>query len=86
MKFTTAHNRWLDPPEEPEAVLCDDCGEEMEVKQDWKGNPYAKCKYQWCPGKFDGDAQELASMLIEANETIKHLREQVRRLKLGLTK
>jgi len=78
--FANAHSRWLDPPEEPEAVFCDDCGEEMEVSQDMSGEYRAICFYQWCPSRFEGDAREMAELLIGATETIKSLAAKVKRL------
>ena len=79
--FTRAHNSYLEPPDDP--PTCDDgCGDSLErdATGEWV------CVNKLCPTRFDGDAKELAAMLIEAKETITHLREQVRRLKLGLTK
>ena len=79
--FTRAHNSYLEPPDDP--PVCDDgCGESL--VPDLSGGWY--CNNLDCPTKFEGHAKELAAMLIEANEMITHLREQVRRLKLGLTK
>ena len=79
--FTRAHNSYLEPPDDP--PVCDDgCGDSLErgATGEWV------CVNTLCPTKFDGDAKELAAMLIEANETITYLREQVRRLTLGLKK
>lgn len=71
--FTNAHNRYLDPPDEPEAVLCDNCGEEMDVKEDLDGTHYTKCTNQYCPAKFEGVAREMAELLIGAREEVKSL-------------
>lgn len=73
-KFTRAHNAYLEPPDEPEAVFCEECGEEMENGE--------TCKYQFCPSKFEGDAKEMAYMLIGATEEVKSLAQQLRRVKM----
>lgn len=76
MNFANAHNRWLDPPDEPEAVLCEDCGEEM--TDDKSGT--LVCYYQFCPAKFEGDAREMAELLIGAREEVKSLARELKRL------
>jgi hypothetical protein len=76
--FARAHNSYLNPPDEPEAVLCESCGEEMEVLRDRGGEYYTQCLYQWCPAKFEGDAAEMAEMLIGATETVKKLARQLK--------
>lgn len=73
MSFANAHNRYLDPPDEPEAVFCDDCGEEMTVKHDGM-----TCTNQYCPAKFEGDAREMAELLIGAREEVKSLARRLR--------
>ena len=78
--FARAHDQYLNPPDEPEAIYCESCGEEMEVKEDLDGTTYTKCNYKWCPAKFEGDAAEMAEMLIGANETIKSLASKVKQL------
>ncbi len=73
--FARAHDQYLTPPDEPEAVFCDDCGEEMEVR-----DSYNKCVNQFCPAKFEGVAQEMAYVLIGANETVKSLARKLKRM------
>jgi threonine synthase len=83
MNFTRAHDQYLNTPDELEAVLCDDCGEEME--QRWTAHAPLqhvkewKCTNQYCPAKFDGVAAEMAELLIGANETVKSLAAKVKR-------
>ena len=79
MNFANAHNRYLDPPDEPEAVFCEDCGEEMEVKEDLDGTHYTKCNNRYCPAKHEGVAREMAELLIGANETVKSLARRIKR-------
>ena len=51
-------DKYLDPPDEPEAVFCDECGEEMEYNKwgDWMRH-YMECRNPFCPGKHDGIAK-----------------------------
>jgi hypothetical protein len=75
MNFTRAHNQYLTPPDEPEAVLCNDCGEEMENGE--------TCKNQYCPAKFEGVAAEMANELVEALAEVKTLKAKVKRLEMN---
>lgn len=75
MNFVRAHNAYLDPPDEPEAVMCDDCGKEMEIRQ---GD--MKCTNQYCPSKHEGVAAEMAELLIGAREEVKRLAAKVKLL------
>ena len=79
MNFARAHDQYLNPPEEPEAVLCDDCGEEME-----EVNGEMKCVNDFCPAKFEGVAAEMAEMLIGAREEVKSLAMRLRRAENAL--
>ncbi len=78
MNFTRAHDQYLTPPEEPEAVLCDDCGEEMEEIDSFGGARDMKCVNQFCPAKFEGDAREMADQLVWATDEIKSLARKLR--------
>ncbi len=66
--FARAHDQYLTPPEEPEAVFCEDCGEEMIEIDSFGGARDMKCVYQFCPAKFEGDAREMAEMLRDTKE------------------
>ena len=80
MESIRGYDNWrTNPPDEPEAVLCDDCGEEMEEIDSFDGARDMKCVNQFCPGKFEGDAKEMAEMLIGANETVKSLTAELNR-------
>ena len=74
--FARAHDSYLNPPDEPEAVLCEECGEEMTDGE--------TCKYQFCPSKFEGDAKEMAYMLIGATEEVKSLAQKLKMKKREL--
>ena len=68
-KFTRAHNRWLDPPEEP--PVCEDgCGETLvpDLSGDWY------CNNIFCPTKFDGTEKKMAEALVDALEEIRTLK------------
>ena len=80
MNFARAHDQYLTPPEEPEAVLCDECGEEMIEIDSFDGTRDMKCVNQYCPEKFEGDAKELAYLLIGAREEVKSLARKLKRL------
>jgi len=78
--FARAHDQYLNPPDEPEAVFCEDCGEEME-----EGHLTGKllpCGNVYCPSKFDEGTveREMAELLVGANETVKSLARKVKRL------
>jgi hypothetical protein len=74
-------DKYLDPPDDP--PCCEDgCGETLEQDRfdNWS------CPNPYCPKKFTGVEHDMAVLLMEANETIKSLTEDVRRLKLATTK
>ena len=78
MNFTRAHDQYLTPPDEPEAVLCEDCGEEM--TDDKSGT--LVCYYNFCPAKFTGTAQEMAIELYRLKDDKNILAARVKRLEL----
>ena len=78
--FARAHNAYLEPPDEPEAVFCEECGEEMEEIDSFDGLRDMKCVYQFCPSKFEGDAKEMAYMLLGATEEVKSLAQKIKQL------
>ena len=80
--FARAHDSYLNPPGEPEAVFCEECGNEMEEIDSFGGLRDMKCVYQFCPTKFEGDAKEMAYMLLGATEEAIALAQQLRRVKM----
>lgn len=80
MNFAKAHDQYLTPPDEPEAVFCDECGEEMEEIDSFGGARDMKCVNQCCPSKFEGDAKELAYNLVGAREEVKSLAAKLKTL------
>lgn len=73
-------DKYLDPPDEPEAVFCDDCGEEMmsNPRESYGGRfidpPSFSCKNRLCPTKHEGVAKEMALLILEQQDTIYRLR------------
>lgn len=82
-KFGKSHSQYLDPPEEPEAVFCEDCGKEMEQIDSFGGLRDMKCVNPYCPAKHEGVAKEMAEMLIGAEETVKSLALQLTNIRNG---
>lgn len=70
-------DKYLDPPDEPEAVYCEECGQEMEHHFEYKENWYI-CKNPFCPAKFEGEAKEMAEKLVNALDTVSRLESRVR--------
>ena len=62
-------DRYYDPPEEPEAYICEACGEESD--EDY-------CKNKQCPDLFTGDARKLAEDLADARDEVRRLRLRVK--------
>lgn len=75
-------DRYLDPPDEPEAVFCDDCGNEMEIFHDWDGAVEFRCRNRYCPSRFnDGSVEkEMAILILDQLDTIRRMKERIRRL------
>ncbi len=73
--FARAHDRYLEPPDDPEP--CEQCGHATENK-----NGELVCPNRFCPSKFpDGsDAQDLAVMYLDAVDTIDDLMRKIKKL------
>lgn len=55
------NERYLDPPEENEPEICEDCNIEMTIKHTGYGRNQDTdiyCTNQFCPGKFKKDSIE----------------------------
>ena len=62
-------DKYLDPPDEPEAQYCESCGKEMEIMDEFgEGGKYVKCVNPLCPDKFTGGAKALAEKIVELEE------------------
>ena len=75
-------DKYLDPPEEPEAQFCEDCGKEM-VEGNWYQGRGLKlenlhCPNRYCPAKHTGIAQELAGELLRSEEITERLEVRVK--------
>jgi hypothetical protein len=80
--FDRAQRDWETPPDEPEAVFCEDCGQEVEYRTDANGEDWNFCGNHLCPNKFDGKSKEMAILIVEQKESIESLQntlKQVRR-------
>lgn len=71
------NERYLEPPDEPEAEICEDCGQEMtEIPGNYRaGMPYFKCVNQFCPAKFadllgNGVVLEMSQKLVEVSDDL----------------
>ena len=69
------------PPDEPEAQFCEDCGEEMEEDKwgDWMKH-YMKCNNIYCPGKFwkETRAYDMAVKIVELKDDLERAKRQLR--------
>ena len=72
-------DKYLDPPDEPEAELCEACGHEM--VEFVHGDGYY-CKNKFCPDKHVGIMKEMAELIVDQAETIDNLKAKIRRLEL----
>ena len=75
-------DKYLDPPDEPEAEYCESCGEELE----WENSSILplkgglKCTNPFCPDKHVGIMKEMAELIVDQAETIDKLKTKIRRL------
>ena len=78
---------YYDPPEEPEAEICEDCGQELEVAHilpihsKHYGAKDTYCPNQFCPSRFHGDAKALAEKLVDTLDTVSRLENKIKSLK-----
>lgn len=75
---------YYDPPEEPEAEYCEECGQEKTILENFGGRDYYECNNDFCPAKFTGDAKEMAQKLVDTIDTVSRLEGRVKRLKMIL--
>jgi len=69
------------PPDEPEAQFCEDCGEEMEEDKwgDWMKH-YMKCTNVMCPSKFNAGEVvfDLAVKIVELKGDLERAKRQLK--------
>ena len=69
------------PPDEPEAQFCEDCGEDMEYhfgnKKTWD-DPYFTCNNIYCPGKFwkETRAYDMAVKIVELKDDLERAKRR----------
>ena len=74
-------DRYLDPPDEPEEIICETCGKSMEIIDNFgEGGRYTKCINALCPDKFSGSAKALAEKIVELEEDNSMLQARVNTL------
>lgn len=74
-------DKYLDPPDEPEAALCGHCNQEMEVLPPlYSKTSFYKCTNSYCPSKHEGIAKEMAEKILDLDDTIHRLKLKIRRL------
>lgn len=72
-------DKYLDPPDEPEAEYCESCGKEMEILDEFgEGGKYTKCINPLCPDKFSGSAKALAERIVELEDENAYLKRRVK--------
>lgn len=79
------HDRYYDPPDEPEVPLCESCGHEMNLAHTftYKDSVHfdATCVNPLCPNKHTGIAKEMAEKIVELTEELDEYKLRVRVLK-----
>ncbi len=70
------NDRYLDPPDEPEAELCQSCGAEMEGLYFGDTQEF-DCLNPFCPDKHSGVAKEMAELIVELGEDVATLRVKI---------
>ena len=87
------HDRYLAPPDEPEAQFCESCGHKVayiESHYIYMGYPVTDlahtCTNSFCPDKHTGIAKEMAEKIVELTEELEEykLRVKVLKNKLGV--
>ena len=68
------------PPDEPEAQFCEDCGEEMEEVHDWDGVSSHRCTNVMCPSKFNAGevAFDMAVKIVELKDDLERAKRQLK--------
>ena len=79
-------DKYLDPPDEPEAEFCESCGHEMEEIDNFgEGGRDMKCTNLLCPDKHTGAAKALAEHIVELEDIIERQKSKTKRLEWQVT-
>ena len=80
MNSISGYDKWLTtPPDEPEAIFCVDCGDEMD--ESYLTGKLLPCGNVFCPSKFEENSteREMAVELVNALEESRTLKAQLAR-------
>lgn len=78
-------DNYYDPPDEPEAVYCEECGKEKIEIDHFEGMRDFICVNDFCPANFSGVSQEMAIALVDALEELETANWKIKRLKAELS-
>jgi hypothetical protein len=83
--FDRAQRDYENPPDEEEAIFCEDCGQEVEYRlYDIVATKFIKdsfrCTNVMCPSKFNGGevALDMAVLIVEQKESIESLQNTLK--------
>jgi hypothetical protein len=78
--FDRAQRDYENPPDEEEAIFCEDCGQEVEYRTDANGEDWNFCDNHFCPSKFNAGevALDMAVLIVEQKETIESLQRTLK--------
>jgi len=74
-------DKCLDPPDEPEGVICESCGKPMEILFIGNKPNSTLCQNALCPDKYTGNAKALAEHIVDLEDTIERQNSTIKRLK-----
>jgi prefoldin subunit 5 len=86
--FDRAQRDYENPPDEEEAVFCEDCGQEVEILVDLGGERYTACTNVFCPDKMNDEVSfNMAEKIVSQEEAIESLQNTLKyvRRKLAWT-
>lgn len=73
------NERYLDPPDEPEADYCEDCGQEMEYESPMTANQIEFiCTNPFCPAKFEKYKGGTISVVLDMAQKLVEVSEDLR--------
>ena len=84
------NERYLDPPDEPEAEICEDCGQELvessgDIPDFRCGNPYCPAKFIYSSLYSGKMLSDMAEELVETTETLKSTQSTLKYVRTKLS-